>query len=162
VTGGRAALDYAESQLGVHTVYEHTQMHLESFDMERSRLDNLRKLKTEKEADYAVAEYEFISEARANDPDSSQTAFEKAVKRLVALNPRLRELRKALADLAYDIDMSETNVARFRMMTELGIARMNELGGYFHYLAAIKQAETASKPVVVPSPDGDWPDPSKH
>lgn len=162
MTGGRAALDYAESQLGVHAVYEHTQTHLESFDMERSRLDNLRKLKTEKEADYTFAEYEFISEARANDPDSSQTAFEKAVKRLVALNPRLRELRKELADLAYEIDMSETSVARYRMMTELGIARMNELGGYFQYLAAIKQAETASKATSVPVP-GDWPpDPSKQ
>lgn len=158
MTGGRAALDYAERELGVHSIFDHTQMHLEQHDTERSRLDNLCKRKAEKEADYTLAEYEFISEARAADPDSSQTAFEKAVKRLVALNPRLRELRKELVELAYEIDMSETNVARYRMMTELGIARMNELGGYFQYLAAIKQAETASKTPAVPGDD--WPLPS--
>ncbi len=154
-TTGRQALDYAERTLGVHQVYTDVQATAARLAETREKLATMRHEKAVAEDAYLTAEYNFVAETRTQMSELSQTAFDKAIKAAVHNEPGLRAVRAELAQRSTNIELTEASIARMRVDVEIGISRMTELGGYFAYLAAIKNAETAR--LIPPSADGDWP-----
>lgn len=152
MTTGRQALEYAERTLGVHRVYEDVQATAARLAETRESLATMRAEKARAEADYTDAEYAFITDQRAQLAEMSQTAFDKAIKAAVNKEPNLRAMRAELAQRHTNIELTEASIARMRVDVEIGVARLHELGGYFAYLAAIKNAETARLPRA-----DDWP-----
>lgn len=141
---GRRAIDYAENSLGVHTVYEEAKRLVHDIDTARGNLALKRRGKAYAEEVYTDAELAFVADMRVDNPDLSQTAFDKFIKGKIHLQPHLRKQRAELADLNYEIEVVEREIKRLQNLLEIATARMGELGGYLHYLAEIKAAETAS------------------
>jgi hypothetical protein len=159
VTTGRQALTYAEQNLGVHKVYEEAQRAQSELTELRNKLVTMRHEKRVAELAYADAELDYYSEVRAELADMSQAQFDKHIKVAINKHPELRAQRGRLAELAGSIDSGEAYVAHLKGDLEVALARMTELGGYFAYLAAVKEAETARlHPPRNPAVDGeDWP-----
>jgi hypothetical protein len=159
--GQSKALTYAEQTLGVHAVFEAVQKHMEHLEEARHHLREYRRYKTDEEEQYTDAELNFYAQERARLADMSQAQFDKHIKVAINQEPELRRLRGGLAKRTQQIETAETDISIFRTRVEVGIARMNELGGYLAYLAAIKEAETAQKhppATAVQSPTvEDWP-----
>ena len=141
--GGRA-IKYAEDNLGVNSVYERAQQLADEITVERGKLVLKRREKLNAEELYTDAELVFVADMRADNPDLSQTAFEKFIKGKIHQNPNLRKMRAELADMAYRMDEIEVDIRHLQNKLEIATARMGELGGYLHYLAELKAAETAS------------------
>jgi DNA-binding transcriptional ArsR family regulator len=142
---GARALQYAEQTLGVHTVHKEAGEWAERLDKARARLMDLRGQQRDEEANYTDLELNTIAEARAQLSDMSQAAFDRHIKIALNNDETLREERAKLAARARQIDSAEYEVSVARTRVEILLARMHELGGYFGYLAAIKNAETAEK-----------------
>jgi polyhydroxyalkanoate synthesis regulator phasin len=143
VAGGRA-IKYAEDNLGVHSVYERAQQLADEITVERGKLVQARHQKVNAEEAYTDAELAFIADMRADNPDLSQTAFEKFVKGKIHQNPNLRKMRGELANIAHRMDELEVDIRHLQNKLDVATARMGELGGYLHYLAEVKAAETAT------------------
>ena len=150
--GGRG-LKYAEETLRVHAVYHEAQQLANEITLERGKLTKVRHQKVIAEEAYTDAELVFVADMRADNPDLSQTAFDKFIRGKIHQNPNLRKLRGELANLAHRMDEIEVDIRHLQNKLEIATARMGELGGYLHYLAELKRAETA----VVGQRIDDWP-----
>lgn len=149
--GGRA-IKYAEDTLGVHRVHEEAQAIAEELDAARLELAAARRNRVNVEDAYTDEELVFVADMRADNPDLSQTAFDKFIKGKIHQAPDLRKRRGQLADLRHAEELAEAEISRLRNRLEIATARMGELGGYLHYLAEVKAAETASTGLTM-----NWP-----
>jgi len=144
-TGGAKALRYAEDSLGVHKVYEEAQVAAARLAEAREAVVKARHEKQKAEGEYTDAEYEFVTAQRSQLGEMSQTAFDKAIKVAINKEPGLRAMRGDLAQRSTNLEFLEASVSRLRVDVEIATSRMNQLGGYLAYLAAVKTAETAAK-----------------
>lgn len=142
------ALSYAEDTLGVHNVFVFA-------NEKRSELDNLLTFLAEKrdsrrdiELKITDREMEVTSEERSKHPDMAVTRWDKHIKEKFRDDDDLRALREQkfavdseIEGLDFDRQIVETDI-------KICIARMNELGGYLAYLAAVKNASSIEKPVT--------------
>jgi len=141
------ALTYAEETLGVHKVWENVQTYLQDLDGLLADLDKAQDRKRQLEEDYADREVELVHEMRGIHPSMSDTRFkseykgwERADEKLSGLRVELNKVRSEIQGLEYDVDL-------LKLRIRANSARLEELGGYLHYLAAVKnQAEAAKKP----------------
>lgn len=139
------ALQYAENQLGVHTVFEEAVSELEKLDDLYTTLDKSQDERRELAEQIADREGELLSDERGRHADMSAAAFDqhfKGVKRtdtaLQGYRAKLNEVQGIISGLEYDVDLAKHTL-------RLGEARLIELGGYFNYLASVKQDEIANK-----------------
>lgn len=136
----------------MHDVYGEAQAHAHDADTNRRNLALKRRAKWALEETYTDAELEFIAVKRGENSSMSQTAFDKFIKGEIHLDSNLRRMRAELADLNYQMDTIEAEIRRAQNLLDATTGRMHELGGYLHYLAALKNAESA------PAGQGDnWP-----
>lgn len=140
---GLKALQYAEDKLEVHKVYD-TALAL------RGRLDDLfteisqfKDKKRELDAHREDVEMEVSSDERGRHPDMSQAQMDKHMKVQLSNTAEWRETREHLAKVSGDIDGLEYDIRITETDIKIATARLQELGGYLQYLAAIKEAETA-------------------
>ena len=155
--GGRA-VKYAEDSLGVHSVYREAQRLAIDAETCRRNIALHRRAKVAAEESYTDVELAFIADCRADNPDLSQTAFDKFVKAAIHKNPELRKLRSSLAELRFQEETMEAGLRKIQADLDIATARMGELGGYLHYLAELKRAETASTgPSHFYGVPTDWP-----
>lgn len=154
---GAKALKYAEDHLKVHSVYEEALALVAEASHLRVDVITLRRLKATAETIYLDAEYDFISDLRGANAGMSQTAFGPFSKQEVHRDPTLRGLRGDLAEQSHKIEQAEANLSTVRNRIEIVTARMNELGGYLAYLAAVKEAETRSTVERLTPTHGPWP-----
>lgn len=155
MTGGRAALDYAEREIGVHSVHDEARRLSLELDNHRKMLVTAKKDRLRTEEAMADREIELATDLRAEMPEASLAAFERQLKTVVHKDARMRGFRGMLFDANHNISHLEVEVSRTRVDIDIAVARMTELGGYFQYLAAVKQAETANKAPLVPPEN--WP-----
>lgn len=135
-------LKYAEDQLGVNAVHALAEALAHDLEETRQVLALKRRIKHSSEEAYRDAEIEYLTDERPVHSDLSQTAWEKLARDLIHINPDLRKLRASLADEAYEIEKIEVAIRRMQDDLAVAVARMNELGGYFVYLAEIKRSRT--------------------
>lgn len=86
----------------------------------------------------ATRELEIYSDERGKHADLSQAALERHLKVETHRDPQLVELRSKLSACISSIEGFEYDIRAFETDVRIAVARMNELGGYFNYLAAIK------------------------
>lgn len=135
------ALAYAENTLGVHTVYQQALDNRTELDKVLTELSEQRDIRRGLEQLQADAEMEVVIEQRGKHPDMAVTRWDKHIKEAFQQNDVVRTVRQNLAaatstieGLEYDRTMLETDI-------KIAIGRMNELGGYFHYLAEVKKSQ---------------------
>lgn len=139
------ALQYAETNLGVHACYQAAKDAHEALDDILNALDKAQDNRRILVDDIADREAELLIEERGKHPDQSATWLDQHMKQVKRKDEKLRDLRSMMNEaqarisgLEYDVDIQKHRI-------KIETARMEELGGYLHYLAAIKQAETLTK-----------------
>lgn len=142
------ALKYAEEKLGVHAVFEETVGLVDELDKLFADLDKAQDRRRELDDAYSDREVELAGEMRGVHPNMSDTRFKSEWKGWERADDKLRELRVELSKVRSEIQGLEYDADILKLRIKVGSSRMEELGGYFHYLAAVKnQAEkTTQKP----------------
>lgn len=135
-------VDYAEMTLGVHSVYETAQQAADEYERASERLAAYRITKSEAEQNLVDIEADLLRDVWTNHPDTSQAARDRLLKAALSESEEARALRKQIADSTEMISMEEGRRTAARIRAEIYTARMNELGGYLHYLAEAKRAAT--------------------
>lgn len=134
------ALKYAEEQLGVHQVWENVQTYIQDLDGALAELDKAQDRRRELDERYADREVCLIDEMRGVHPNMSDTRFKSEFKGWERSDSTLREIRIELNKVRSEIQGLEYDVDLLRLRIKAGSARLEELGGYLHYLAAVKSA----------------------
>jgi hypothetical protein len=141
------ALQYAEDTLGVHQVYEATIQNLKDLDTLLADLDKAHDRKRELNEQFADREVELIEEMRTVHVSYSDTRFNAEMKswkrqdsKLMMVNAEINKVLSEIQGLEYDADL-------LKLRIRTGTSRMEELGGYLHYLAAVK-ATTSTTPAT--------------
>lgn len=139
------AVAYAEDTLGVHEILEGVIAAREKLDKEiLTKWANARDAKRKAESDLEDREMEIVSAERGKHPEMSEAAFSRHLKEVLFKDDVWRRIRDHIRSLADDIDGTEVDRKLCERDIEIGCARMNELGGYFMYLAAAKAASIAN------------------
>jgi len=132
------ALQYAEEQLGVHKVYEGTINLLADLDKVLADLDTAQDRRRELNEHYSDREVELIDEMRSIHVSMSDTRFNSEMKlwkrkdtKLMRIQLDINKVLSEVQGLEYDADLTKLRI-------RVGAARLEELGGYLNYLAAIK------------------------
>jgi hypothetical protein len=146
VSAAVKALKYAEVDLGVHAVYTECLGKRELLDETLNLLGTARDTKRSIEAQLQDIEMETIIEERGKHPEMSQAQMDKHIKASMYSNPQARILREDHAKLINDIDGLEMDKTMSETDIRIAVARLTELGGYFQYLAAVKQAAFTNTP----------------
>lgn len=141
------ALKYAEETLGVHKIFDETNEWIESLDEMLAELDKAQDRKRELDEMYADREVDLINEMRGVHPSMSDTRFKSEFRGWERTDKTLREIRVQLIEIRSTIQGIEYDVDITKLRIKAGSSRMEELGGYLHYLAVVKQnqAEIANK-----------------
>lgn len=134
------ALQYAEEKLRVHDVFKETVELTGELDTLLGELDKAQDAKRLLAEEYADREVDLISEMRGVHPNMSDTRFKSEFKGWERTDKKLREVRSKQADVQATIQGLEYDLEVVKTRIKVGTARMVELGGYLHYLAAVKQA----------------------
>lgn len=149
---GAKALTYAEETLRVHAVYHEAQDLATQATELRQAIAGMRRVKSDLETMYLDAEYDFISDLRGANKDMSQTAFDKFAKQEIHRDPSLRSLRADLAEHGHKIERADIELSNVKVRIDIATARLHELGGYFAYLAALKNTAQKKSEDWPPSP----------
>ena len=144
-SAGRKALEYAEGHLKVNMVYHEALQKRNELDEIVTELSELRDKKRDLDARLLDAEMLVAADEWAKHPDMSAARMEKHVKVAFSNSDEVRQLREQLVTVVGDIDGREFDLKVVETDIRIAVSRMQELGGYLNYLAAIKQSETASK-----------------
>lgn len=134
------ALAYAENQLGVHSVFEGVQQHLEYLDTQLGDLDKALDAKRAVNEKIEDREAQLIGEKRGTHPEMTDTGFQTRLKEWRRKDPELQLLRAELNIALAEIQGAEMDLELTRARIKTGCARMEQLGGYLNYLASVKNA----------------------
>lgn len=148
------AIRYAEDELGVHTCFQkavETEQALKSLLPKRAAAEGLiRHLDVELDGQRMR-----IREDLRNTADAeklSATAFESKYKDIVGSDLTMHDLTTELGKAKDDLANLDVEIRSLDLEHRTAIARMNELGGYFAYLASARNANTAAR-----TQSQDWP-----
>ena len=138
------ALAYAEQTLKVHEVFEETTAQLSTLDVLTTDLDKALDRKRELAEKYEDRYVQLLGEKRGTHPEMSDTGFKTRLREWEREDPELAIARNDQMAVASEIQGLEFDIDMCKVRLRVGSARMEELGGYLHYLAAVKQAENAN------------------
>jgi predicted nucleic acid-binding Zn-ribbon protein len=146
--GTHPAIRYAED-LGLDAALKRATEARDKIDNVLSELSAKRDERRAIDEDIAFKEMDIQIDARVRFPDHSLAAWERDTKTAQHNDPELRALKQAHRQVTNDIEGLEYDLRVLDTDVRIASARMNELGGYFAYLAAVKNAETLIKKEVV-------------
>lgn len=138
------ALRYAEDQLGVHLVYNLATDDRNKLDGLLTDIGEARDKKRITERSIEDRQFEIMSRELATHPAMSAAAMDKHLKLAYHGDPDLQQLRAQHVAAVNDLDGLELDRAMVETDIKIAVARLNELGGYFEYLAAIKNQAASS------------------
>jgi chromosome segregation ATPase len=139
------ALEYAEDTLGVHKIYEDAQTARKDLDECLTKLSEARDKKRDLEFRIADHEQEVAADEWGKHPDMAQTRMDKHLKNALWRNDDWRELREQLSKVTGDVEGLEYDRAVAEADLRIAVSRMQELGGYLQYLAAVKLASVKTR-----------------
>lgn len=138
------ALDYAENTLGVHKVHEEADELLVKLDQQMTELDEHQDARRALDEQISNREMDVLIEERGKHASMSEAAFGRHLKEVQHKDEQLRKLKSdrglqagLAAGLEFDIEYTKARL-------KVKVARMEQLGGYFNYLAAVKNAAPPS------------------
>lgn len=136
--GKSKALHYAENILDVHGPLRKANQARENLDDLYSRIDKHSDQKRTVVAAIKDREMEIVSDERGSNPDMSQAQMDRHLKVVMHNDAALIKLRDELENIDSVLDGCELDAKICSKDIDIAVARMNELGGYFSYLAAVK------------------------
>lgn len=134
------AIAYAEIDLGVHRPLTITDQARATIIALNDQLKLQRSIRRIWEEQIADREMELTADEQGKHHDMSVAAMERHLKPILHTDNFLREARAKLRDALLEIDSIEDAKRVAEMDTKVAAARMQELGGYFQYLAAVKSS----------------------
>lgn len=139
------SLKYAEETLGVHACYQRAEGYRTSLDGTVSELDKAQDRKRILADLIADREMDLLIEERGKHATMSGAELERHMKIVKHQDSTLRGWRAELLGVSGQISGLEYDADMLRVSIKIEVARMEELGGYLKFLAAIKQAELTQK-----------------
>ena len=139
-------LTYAEESLGVHAVYEAAKEARKELGSQYGIQTGLRFVKRELENKLRDREMELTIDERSKHADQSQAAFDRHIKIVFAKDSSLQKIREEIRATEWELDKVEAQIELLKNDVRIFTGRMEELGGYLSYLAAIKLA--GSQPAI--------------
>lgn len=139
------ALRYAENELGVHKVMEKAEKARAALDETLTLLSDHRDKLRDAEAELTDREMQLVITEKGKLPSESQAAFERHMKITVHSDELCEKIRGQIRQFRSDIDGFECDRAIAEADIRISVARLNELGGYLQYLAAIKLSQLERK-----------------
>jgi len=136
-----AGLAYAENTLGVHRVYEEAQASLAKLDETLTELDTAIDTRRALDDQIADREMELLIEERGKHATMSEAAFGRHLKEVHYKDETLRDLRQKHRSAAGVVSGLELDLKFIESRIRVEAGRLNELGGYLQFLAALKNAE---------------------
>lgn len=143
-SAARKSLDYAES-LGLNSVYDQACVSRDRLDETLTELAELRDKKRALEARKTDLEMEVSISEHGKHHDLSQAALDRHLKAVYWKDPELTKVRSELLQLTNDIEGREYDVDLHNTDIKIAVSRLHELGGYFQFMAVIKQAAQIRK-----------------
>lgn len=144
------ALAYAEVQLGVHKVYDEALQAASELDERLGDLDKAQDLRRALDQEIENLEMDLLIEERGKHPDHSEAAFARHLKEVHHKHDGLKMLKYKRNAAAGECAGAELDIDFIKSRIRIATARMEQLGGYLHYLAAVKQAEPPAQVVTIP------------
>lgn len=149
---GNRALAYAEDNLGVHRIWvEVGQLTVQLSDLYRTQAG----LETEtRSLDYQIEarRAELLVREADGNPEMNPTAFERHMKLVYGRDEELASIGRLRLDAMASRDAINAQIKGAEYNHRGHVGRMNELGGYFEYLAAAKSAATVAAQAVADYP----------
>lgn len=138
------ALDYAENTLGVHRVHEEAEALLKELDEALAALDLAIDARRALDEEIEDRQMELLIEERGKAPDISQAAMDRRIKEVYHKDEMLRHLRSKRNAKAGEASGLELDIDYTKYRLKVKVGRMEELNGYFQFLAAVKNAEAGT------------------
>lgn len=142
-SAGHPALNYAEQTLGVHRVYEEAEALLIELDSVMNAFDaavDARRTLDEKIEDHQMDVMILLRGQLGGE--ISQAAFDKRLKETYHKDETLKRLRMDRNAKAGEASGLELDIEHVKYRLKVKVGRMEELGGYFRFLAVTKQSES--------------------
>lgn len=137
------AVGYAQS-IGLDSVYTEALQALEQWQQAERTVIATRHTRRQLEEQLEDREMEVASIERAANPDMSATAFKEHIRGPLRSDSASRELRSQLTEAQWQLDCAMLTSDDAKLTLRIKSARLNELGGYLTYLAAVRVASLQS------------------
>ena len=134
------AISYAENKLGVHAVYEECIALEGELDSLLGRFDSAVDMRKELDEQIEDREMELLIAERGKAADISQAAMDRRLKEVQHKDQLLRDLKAQRRQKAAEASGLELDIDLTKVRLRVRAARLEELAGYFNYLAAVKNA----------------------
>ena len=138
VSASRRAVHYAETKLAVNDIYKEAVTARNGLDQCLDKLAELRDVKRSYENSILDREMDLSADERSKHPDMSDAAMGRHLKIIYHRDSVLTEARSRLDRLSSDLEGLEFDKSILDTDIKIAVARMNELGGYLGFLAAVK------------------------
>lgn len=148
-TASAQAVAYARDTLRFEQIWQDTQEQLDELMTVQQKLLQARSDRRLTDERITDREMEVVALQRAANEGMSATAFKEFVKGPLHADRDLIVLRAKRDNDSTALEWAEDQVRLLEARVRAGSARMNELGGYFNYLAAIRSTPT---PPATPTP----------
>lgn len=129
-------------RLGVDSVYTAAKQFQDQVTETGKALVDLRAQKRTAEELLSMIEIDLISDERGKHPEMSAAAMDKHLKVVFSKDKSHIAKRDEIRNLQYAIDQHEITRSNLIGQVNIESARLIELGGYLHYLAAVREAST--------------------
>lgn len=147
----RKAVTYAEVTLEVNSVYEGAQTLSREIAEAGSEVVALKSKRRDIETLLSERELDIITDEGTKHAAMSVAALERHLKVAIPQDDAVRELRRGITEVIHLLEEAETLIRSKEWDLKIAVARLQELGGYLNYLAAIKQAaniKSTEKPEI--------------
>lgn len=143
---------YAEDTLGVHAVHTDAESVAKEIEGVLLNVNAHRNAVRRHDERIEVREYEIAVEVKSESTDSklSMAALERAVKDRLMNDDVWVQAKAARTEDAEALSRLEVELRALELRHRTLVARLQELGGYFQYLAACKNARTTAVEVSWP------------
>lgn len=138
------AVKYAE-ELGLNTSFQEAAAAAEALGILYHQRDQHEVAVRAIKAMIVKREHRLAEQVREANPDAGPTAHERSTKMVHGADDELVALAADLRDELQTLGGIEAEIKSNEVIARLHTARMNQLGGYFSYLAASKEALTAER-----------------
>lgn len=138
------AMNYAEQNLGVHTVYSDARKLSEQLRLDNNAVTEWADQRRRINEALADREHVLVNQTRGKHPDDSVAAFDRRMKEVLQEDADMRRLRGEAMDAHMKHERAELQVRETEFQIRIATARMEELGGLLQFYGATKAAGKAA------------------
>lgn len=143
-------ITYAEDTLGVHEIFTEIETVAKQLEAALESQNEFKQSLRLRDEEIEEIEYDLAVEVKAADPKLSLAAQEREVKSRLMDSHIWAQAKLSRNNKADELSSMEILVRTLELRHRTLVARMNELGGYFQYLAACKNARTSAVEIKWP------------